>query len=154
MYEDEFKKKHPDKEFSGVSYLPNGEQFFICTNSAIFVIKEMGEGELYGFSSEENPSATHSEIQGSDGHDFALLRGRYIVDLWISHFTGCEEKVVYDLLDKRDHAKIKEIYGDLNAWKRYDNDQKTWVPYRELPDVQRPKLKVVGHTENCVHKMF
>jgi hypothetical protein len=98
-----------------ISVLPNGEQFFICTNSAKFVVDDLKQGDVYGFANEDNP-VTHSEISSSDGHDFAVVRGRFIVDLWISHFTGCETQVVYDLKDPKDAAKIKEIYGAPEKW--------------------------------------
>lgn len=98
-----------------ISVLPNGEQFFICTNSAKFVVDDLKQGDVYGFANEDNP-VTNSEVSSGEGHDFAVIGGRYIVDLWISHFTGCEEQVVYDLKNPQDAAKIKEIFGDPEKW--------------------------------------
>lgn len=142
LSESEFSQRYPDKEFSGISLLPNGESFFICTNSAKFVIQTLQEGELYGFVTDDNPSVTHSEILSSEGHDFALLRNRYIVDLWISHFTGCEKQMVYDLWDVKDHVKIKEIYGDPTAWLKYEEGRE-WVNYESMKPTARPRMRVL-----------
>ncbi|MDU8351435.1 hypothetical protein RYA05_05990 [Pseudomonas syringae pv. actinidiae] len=132
LTEDEFKAAGHTHEFGGVTYLPDHTSMFICTNSADYVVRTLGEGARYGFSSEDNPSATHSEIVGG-GHDFAVLRKRYIVDLWISHYTGCEDKVVYDLWDKKDHEKIREIFGDPATWSSYDPLSKKGYEPSDMP---------------------
>lgn len=98
-----------------ISLLPDGAEFFICTNSANYVIEDLGEGYVYGFMVEDNP-VTNREVDAAGGHDFAVIRGRYIVDLWISHFTGSEKQVVYDLQSAKDAVKIRAIFGTPDKW--------------------------------------
>ena len=69
---------------------------------------------------EDNPSVTHAGVIVAGGHDFALIDDRYIVDLWISLYTGEEEQVVYDLSKPSDHEKIHAIYGDPVNWSVWD----------------------------------
>lgn len=133
LTEDEFKAEGYTREFEGVTYLPDHTIMFICTNSADYVVTKLGEGARYGFASEDNPTATHSEVKGG-GHDFAVLRKRFIVDLWISHYTGCETKVVYDLWDKKDHEKIREIFGDPATWSCYDPIAKKGYEPDSMPE--------------------
>ncbi len=88
-----------------------------CTNCAEYVVNTLGYGAVFGFATEDNPTATHDCVIWADGHDFAVISGQYIVDIWISLYTGMEPKVVYDLKDPEDHEKILEIYGDVLKWK-------------------------------------
>jgi hypothetical protein len=141
--EAQFSAKYPDRVFEGISLLPGGKNFFICTNSADLVIETLGEGLRFGFDSENNPAATHPEIEGAGGHDFAVIRNRYIVDLWISHYTGCEDQHVFDLWDKKDHPKIKEIFGDLTAWELAVEGAGAGIKYKDLPKGQAPRLRSV-----------
>jgi hypothetical protein len=103
----------PDTD--SMAMLPNGTPFGICTNSADFVVKDLKQGAVYGFMVEDNP-VEHAELREGDGHDFAVIRGRFIVDLWISHYTGCETQIVYDMKDPKDADKIKEIFGSPERW--------------------------------------
>lgn len=98
-----------------VAVLPSGEELFYCTNSARHVVKDLGHGEVYGFALVDNP-VTSRDINLNDGHDFAVVGGRFIVDLWLKHFIG-SDRVVFDLKDPADAPKITEIYGDPQKWK-------------------------------------
>lgn len=102
-------------DMSTITMLPNDASLAICTYGAQYVIKDLGEGDLYGFFVKDNP-VEDSEITGSEGHDFAVIRGRYIVDLWIKHFVQTEDKAIFDLQDPEDAAKITELYGDPRKW--------------------------------------
>ncbi|MFK4135886.1 hypothetical protein ACI2KR_26925 [Pseudomonas luteola] len=134
LTEEEFGREHPGEEFNGEAVLPDGRNLAICTNGADYVVKTLGEGARYGFFVDKNPTVMDSEIIATGGHDFAVIRNRFIVDLWISHFTGCEKQVVFDLWDKKDHSKIKELYGDPSCWSCYvAATDKVYDPH-EIPD--------------------
>ena len=87
--------------------------FGTCTNSARMIVGQLGRGEVCGFSQEDNPTANAHYF--NDGHDFAVIDNRLVVDPWISHYTGYRTKSVYDLLEDAD--EIREIYGDPNCWR-------------------------------------
>lgn len=107
--------------YEGIEVLPNGEENFYCFNSARFLISQMGEGSMYGFNTEDNTAVTDPEILGAGGHNFAVFRKRFIVDLWITHFTQTKEQIIYDLKNTKDHAEIKAIFGDPEKWEYCDN---------------------------------
>lgn len=98
-----------------ITLLPNGMGLAICTYGAQWVRDDLGEGDLYGFFVKDNPVAD-SEISGAGGHDFAVIRGRYIVDLWIKHYVQTEDKVVLDLQDPEHAETISKLYGDPGKW--------------------------------------
>ena len=147
MTEEEFMANHPNLDFEGVSTLPNGKYAAICTNGADYVVEMLGEGFRYGFMVEDNPSVTEEEIIAAEGHDFAVIRHRYIVDLWISHFTGCDSQVVYDLYDARDQAKIKKYFGDPSCWSCYDHQKKIEHEPKHMPVEFSIRPKTRGHDE-------
>ena len=98
-----------------ISTLASGMSLAICTYGADWVLHDLGEGDRYGFLVENNP-VEDSEIKGAGGHDIAVIRGRYIVDLWIKHFVQTEENVVFDLRDPEHAQAIKKLYGDPRKW--------------------------------------
>lgn len=118
---DEFNKAGYSREFEGIFCLPDGTPFSACTNSADYVVRTLGEGARYGFYVEDNPTVTDDEIISAGGHDFAVLRNRFIVDLWICHFIESEDQFVFDLWDKKDSKKIQELFGDPKCWDMYDH---------------------------------
>lgn len=117
---------------SGVPYkeefLPNGESLSICTHSA-FLIKELyGErADIYGFYCKDNPRCKHDDILKADGHDFAIVDDRYIVDLWISHFKGSESQYVFDMKDKSDFESIMRIFGSPKRWDYMDIENDCYI---------------------------
>ncbi|MEG0868441.1 MAG: hypothetical protein RSD49_08425 [Hafnia sp.] len=102
--------------FEASTMLPNKLPMSCCTNSAVFVCAELGHGDIYGFSAESNPVQNSAINRGSGGHDFAVIHSRYIVDPWISLYTGNQTQGVFDLRDPKDSALIKDIYGDPAKW--------------------------------------
>lgn len=101
--------------FDGATLLPDGSSLSCCTNGAAFVCEQLGEGEIYGFKYDDNPVECDN-VKWSFGHDFAVIRSRFIVDPWASLFSGASEKGVLDLRDPKDHPEIKRIYGDPSKW--------------------------------------
>lgn len=112
------------RDESGDTVLPCGGTFSRCTNSAHMTAQEFG-GVVSGFLVDENPAATNEQVQGAGGHDFTVINGRYVVDLWIGIFTGATAPngqpypCVYDLYsnDPAEKALNESIYGDRGTWR-------------------------------------
>lgn len=131
-------KGDPDT-FEEVAWLPSGEYMGRCTHCAKFVVKHLGEGEVYGFAVSDNPVA-HEGINNCFGHDFTVVQNRYIVDIWMSLYAGEEKQSVYDLRDKRDFAKITEIYGKPELWGMFSKQAGRYLSGDEIPQDKRPRL--------------
>jgi ribosomal protein S18 acetylase RimI-like enzyme len=97
---------------------------FICTYVASAV--KMLEGsnvKIYGFSIYNNPDAEYfSDEEGDEGHHFAVLDDRYILDAWIyNNYQDYQANIkfnrsVFDLQNKEDKKIIKYLYGNRNKW--------------------------------------
>ena len=125
-----FSKKDPyiydDKDFVDmIERTIEEDGSFVCTFVASAI--KMLEGDnvkIYGFSTEENPdSAYFLATEGEDsaeGHHFAVLNDRYILDPWIYDnfydYPKTFDRSVFDLQSKKDEDIIKFIYGDKNNW--------------------------------------
>lgn len=94
--------------------IPGYGPAFICTNYAHF-IQDKEKAIIVGFHAEDNPDSEISDI--ADGHDFAIVGGRFIVDPWIVNTENLSKKAVFDLEDPKDKADIKRFYGDRTKWK-------------------------------------
>lgn len=120
----------------------------VCTQCAKNVVDKFG-GKIYGFWNEENPSATIAR-EGYDGHDFAVVNGRYLVDAWATHIeTVPDAKPVYDLKNPADAALVRKLYGPRESWKLNDAlstpEQTEFLPSKEK-DRERA-LKALPSTE-------
>jgi hypothetical protein len=131
--EEEFNKRGHGRPFEDIATLPNGFGMGNCGYCADYVIKALGEGYRYGFHCEDNP-VSEREIEGVGGHDFAVIQGRYIVDIWISLYVGATEQVVYDMRDKADEKAITHIFGDPNKWSVYDHVNKRAYEAKDVPE--------------------
>ena len=98
----------------GQSLLPNGNAMFICTCVAEYIVEKIG-GRVMGFESDENSLSSIS--RSYDGHDFALIQDRYIIDPWVKLFENYASKCVFDLKSDADQHLIRKIYGDKEKWK-------------------------------------
>ena len=107
------------------AYLPSGEEMGRCTNCAWQVVEMLGEGEVFGYRADHNPAVTDTEIVGCGGHDFALVGGRFVVDLWISLYAGAQPRVVYDLQAPDLFDKVRAIYGDPRCWVHFDRQTRS-----------------------------
>lgn len=122
VYYGDYSTGETEEEFSGdpdtfeeTAMLPSKLPMSICTNSATYICGVLGHGDIYGFSADQNP-AFGERIEIPTGHDFAVIHSRYIVDPWISLYTGESEQGTFDLKDPKDAEKIREIYGDPSKW--------------------------------------
>lgn len=107
------KEIHNDRE--GYTVFEDGTDAGNCTRSAKYVLRKLGlDREIWGYDWYENESAELGEAEG--GHDFAVVDGRFLVDLWAMDYYDTEG--VYDLEDSRDQREVKRLYGDRQKWVR------------------------------------
>lgn len=92
----------------------DGSACGICTSSAFQVAGRFG-GVVVGYHSTENPDALIGKPD-YDGHDFALVNDRWIVDYWAWHVAGLVTMPIFDLKDRSDHDAICRLYGDAGLW--------------------------------------
>lgn len=112
--------------------LPSGEQVFtrtggpacLCWASAAEVVAELGDdrAEITGYFCAEGSTARMAEH--AEGHDFALVDGRFIVDGWLSHVIG-EGPCVLDLEDAGDLALALLIHEKPDQWTVQPNIMET-----------------------------
>jgi GH24 family phage-related lysozyme (muramidase) len=101
-------------EEDGTSVLPNGEAAVNCTNCARRIIAlNGGQGEIYGWE-EDNPAKRI--VSSEDGHDFAVIDGRYLVDPWAKNVEAGTTRAVFDLDSPVDRTEVLRLYGDPEAW--------------------------------------
>ena len=112
-------------EGDGSTFRKSGYRGTQCTGYACEIQEKLGRDrvKVLGFDAGDNPEALTG--QAADGHDFAVVDDRYIVDPWVSDVEDMG-KGVYDLQDPADAAKIRELYGDPKTWKPAGGDQQRY----------------------------
>jgi len=105
-----------------VSVFPNGDHAAFCTSWADDLRERLGPEvvALFGFEADENPDSYVSKI--ADGHDFAILHKRYIVDGWITNLESIHPTGVMDIGDDDDLDEIIRLYGDPRKWEPKTNE--------------------------------
>ncbi|MBW3243276.1 hypothetical protein KUV57_11265 [Epibacterium sp. DP7N7-1] len=100
------------------SLFPDGTRATQCSNWARYARRAHGSrAKIFGFYCEDNPDAVDM-ARLADGHDFALLDGRYILDGWLCNVEGEISDPILDLQNP-DHAiLITCYYGDRENWSR------------------------------------
>lgn len=117
----EYTKQHPDFEENG-DYrvlLPDGSSSVICTSYAQHIKTTLTSRnvEIVGFFCSENPDCAFSRMDLAEGHDFALVDGRYLVDPWLRLVCGYDNlPMVYDLLDPKEANDAAGMYGARARW--------------------------------------
>lgn len=104
-----------------VSLMPDGSSAVCCTNYARHILAVLSpEGyrvELVGFANKDNPaSLCAKEEYHPEGHDFAIVNERFLVDPWVRLVAAVEQQIVYDLDDPVDLEKATQIYGLRQNW--------------------------------------
>lgn len=98
---------------------------FICTEVAAMVFTTLGaeHTKMFGFSVEGNPEAVFfsegPEDDPEEGHHFAVVADRFIVDPWVySVFYQGQplQRAIFDTQDARDRSMISYFYGDPEKW--------------------------------------
>ena len=121
-----------DADLDGPASFPSGGQWFICTDWSCYVRRELGDrAKLYGFDVETKRYEGGAEegdyevlARGFDGHDFAVVDDRYIVDGWLTNIEGLHDKPVIDMQDPANAKVIKSIYGNPKLWDRNEHLEK------------------------------
>jgi hypothetical protein len=157
VYYGDYATGETEEDFSGdpdtfeeSALLPTRLPMSICTNSATYICGVLGHGDIFGFSAEQNP-AFAERVKIPNGHDFAVIHSRYIVDPWISLYTGNSEQGTFDLRDPKDAEIIRGIYGEPSNWSlrmfntsEYPEDWQKGSPvYKPQSDADFPANKKV-----------
>lgn len=99
---------------TGVATFADGSPCINCINGAIRIAEAFG-GKVYGYWSSANPTAEVGQ-QDLDGHDFAVIGERWIVDYWVYTTLDLLSSPVLDLHDEADLALAQRLLGDRGAW--------------------------------------
>jgi hypothetical protein len=125
-----------------VSRLPNGDYAVCCTSCAERII-ELAEaafgvrGEIFGWDAGANPTSvvagpTHgARLKAGQGHDFAIIDGRYLVDAWAKNVEMSSDRAAFDLNEPADRARVLKLFGNPRTWTRRIEHQLgefSWVP--------------------------
>jgi hypothetical protein len=120
---EEFKKQNPD--FAGKGdwnvLMPDGSSSVVCTNYAKHIKKTLAQRnvEVVGFMCSDNQDCTFTRMDLAEGHDFALVDGRYLVDPWMRLVCGYDNvPMVYDLLEPGEAKEAQHMYGARDRWVR------------------------------------
>jgi hypothetical protein len=92
----------------------DGSACGICTHSAIHVARAFA-GVVLGYLAENNPRAELGDAY-SQGHDFAIVEDRWLVDYWTWRTTGLLDHPVLDLGEAADLAVGTRLYGKSSYW--------------------------------------
>lgn len=116
----------PDTECSVIEVNGQLMSAVVCTHCAHRLIELVGSGEVWGWEEGTNPTSvvagpSYPEL-GDDGqgHDFAVIEGRYLVDPWGRHVEGSSPRAAWDMADPADRAEVARLYGNQSAWVRLD----------------------------------
>ena len=101
------------------SLLPDGGRAASCFDCASYIRSLEPNTEIYGFWSRENTGWAGAILQ--DGHDFAVVDHRYIVDPWIVETEHLSDRAVFDLKNPADHAEVRRLYGDRRSWRQVES---------------------------------
>jgi len=101
-------------EEAGASLLPDGRRAASCADCAYYIRSLEPNTAIYGFWSRENTGWAGAILV--DGHDFAVVDGRYIVDPWIVETERLSDRAVFDLKNPVDQAEVRRLYGDRKSW--------------------------------------
>ncbi len=116
---------------------------FICTNGSVILrnlLKKYG-AEVYGFQSEDNPTATvQIDPQGGDhyGHDFTVLADGTIIDWWRTVYGSGKEGSEIVFVGTPEYAE----YGDPAKWKRFDAWKNAgWKWAKKVPSIDEMRKR-------------
>ncbi|MBU2761164.1 Eco57I restriction-modification methylase domain-containing protein [Acidithiobacillus sulfurivorans] len=112
----------------GQSLFPDGTSAVFCSNYALQVKQAMPnhDVQIVGFETSDNPDCAVSRENWGDGHDFAIVDHRYLVDAWAKLVEGLRQRIVYDMLDDQDVRIVAETYGDPLKWVSVTEENLQW----------------------------
>lgn len=88
----------------------------MCWAGAQEVVAELGEERavVTGYVCKQGSRATLAEH--ADGHDLALVDGRFLVDTWAAHLVMEASRCVLDLADPADFAEAQRLHEPFDTW--------------------------------------
>jgi len=103
---------------AGAYFRSIGLSAVVCTSYALEIQRVLGKERvtIVGFFAEDNPTAGVNMV--AEGHDFAIVDERYIVDPWVACVENLSEDFVFDL--EQDTDCIIALYGDSSRWAKRD----------------------------------
>ena len=101
-------------EVTGVAVFADGSPCAVCTNAARRTADTFG-GVVMGYWAAGNPTAQTGERYG-DGHDFAVVADRWVVDYFALTTVDLLESAVLDLRDPVDRRLVSQLLGDRATW--------------------------------------
>ena len=108
----------PEHDSGEGSVFPDGSLAVRCTSWATYARRALGSrAKLYGFFCQDNPSAT-AMARLADGHDFAVIDDRWIIDGWLFDVEGELSEPMIDLRDPANAELVRGFYGDPATWNR------------------------------------
>lgn len=115
---DAYCKEHGEPTYAE-SLFPDGTGAVCCTNYAVQIGRQFpSQTQIFGFSNEENPDCQIvKDDLHPDGHDFAIVDERWLVDPWVRLVPCAYPEIVYDLHDPSDATLARARYGTRENWK-------------------------------------
>ena len=107
----ELKKRWNDSAFVA-RYEPMMSGYH-CDTIAEIVKRLEPNTKIVGFSDNDNPGTYYFSGDDDDGHTFAIVDGRYIVDPWMN---DPEHRAVWDLEAQEDADDIVRLFGNRATW--------------------------------------
>lgn len=99
----------------GSVFSRTGSPTTLCWGSADEVVADLGgdRAERTGYFCQEGGTSLMAGL--TDGHDLAIVDGRYLVDGWLAHVEEAGPCVL-DLLDEADRAAALSIHEPFERW--------------------------------------
>lgn len=117
-YDDEDEPQDEEDIDRGPQQLGDHGDAAICTSWANYVCEQLPDrAKRFGFWVKENPAPSLARL--CDGHDFAVVDERYIVDGWLKNVECVVDRAVFDIQDPADADVIRAYYGDPSKWKPF-----------------------------------
>lgn len=118
-----FKQQNPGFAGDWRVAMPDGSSSVVCTNYAKHIKATLKQRnvEIVGFMCSDNQDCTFTRMDLAEGHDFALVDGRYLVDPWMRLVCGYDNiPMVYDLTNQAEAQQAHHMYGARDRWVRVD----------------------------------
>lgn len=131
------------------STFPDGSLVVTCTSWAAQARRVLGDRvRIVGFYCDDNPAA-EGMARLADGHDFAVIDGRYILDGWLAEVEGEIDDPLIDMEDQANADLIRRYYGDRENWgpllgveRGVDNEtaeqRRRWMPELRQEEALEP----------------
>lgn len=138
-----------DKSFDTGEIDETGNPWGNCTTGAEHIIDLVGQGDIFGYTKAQNPTAEIADGAGEGGHDFAII-GDLLVDFWASDYNSTP-----GIIPLSDHALITKLYGDPHLWQKRSGSTGSYARLPQgqglPPQLQNVKTKQASTTCNCGH---